>query len=81
MIINQEVLVQVKVTPEKLAELFCEMDSDEMAVFFNSVAYEAKSWDHHFCMQIEDLIREKHLNDEARQIMSTIGEYSQERRP
>lgn len=81
MIINQEVLVQVKVTPEKLSELFCEMDSFEMADFFNSVANEVKSWDRHFCIQVEALIGEKHLNDEARKIMSVLGEYSQEHRP
>lgn len=81
MIINQEVLVQVTVTPEKMGELFCEMDCEQQADFFNSIAHEVISWDDPFCFQIEGMIGEKSLTDGARKIMSVLGEYSQERRP
>lgn len=80
MIINQEVLVQVTVTPEKLAELFCEMDESEMADFFNNIAIESKSWETPFCNQMESLIRTGTLNESGRKIMQVIGEYSMERR-
>lgn len=81
MIINQEVLVQVTVTPEKMGELFAEMGADEMAIFFNSVADQVKGWLAPFSFQMEAVIREKNLSDEARKIMGKIGEYSQECRP
>lgn len=81
MIINQEVLVQVNVTPEKLAELFCDMDEAQMADFFNYVADEVKSWDTPFCMQVENMIATENLKDSGRQIMRVLGEYSGERRP
>lgn len=69
--------VQVKLTPEDIAVVFCEMFSDDQARFFNRVAELVKEWDEPFSMQLQ-AITEKGLTPEARFIMRKIGECAEE---
>lgn len=64
-------------TPEELAVEFCDMDSLQQAIFFNAVAGLVKGWDAPFSCQMQDMANGNWLSTEARQIMRTIGEYSE----
>lgn len=46
-----KVELKVKLTVAQLAEGFCELTDDEMAVFFEEVGKIAKTWDHRGSMQ------------------------------
>lgn len=68
--------VPVELTPKELAELFCSMDSGEMADFFNEAAAEVNTWDSPFPFQMQSIVDTKKLNDAAKEMMNIIGEYS-----
>lgn len=77
-ILKETVEVEVKVSPEKVAELFCSMDADEQAAFFNRIAEDVKTWPScNFDMQMHYVSEKEALTYEARRIMLTIGNYSQ----
>lgn len=62
-----------------VAWLFCSMSSSEMATFFNVVAKEVDQWEHglgSFCMQMQAVQDDVALTNDAKHIMSIIGEYS-----
>ena len=50
---KEQVKIQanVKLTPDQLAEAFCELTDDQMALFFEAVGGIAKTWDHGGSMQ------------------------------
>ena len=68
--------IEFEVTPELLAKWFADMDSGEQATFFNVLADEVAEWDTPFSFQMDAIAAEKHLTNEARDIMRKIGEYS-----
>lgn len=61
-------------TPEELAECFWSMDSWDQARFFNALG--AISQPVSFCYQMQFIADSSKLTPEARDRMSTIGEYS-----
>lgn len=65
-----------EITPQKVGDLFCSMDNNEMADFFNEIAINIKDWQHPFVFQMQGLTDTNHLSDGAREIMKQIGEYS-----
>ena len=68
--------IELEVTPELLAKWFANMDSREQATFFNVLADEVAEWGAPFAFQMDAISAEKHLTNEARDIMKKIGEYS-----
>ena len=70
------------ITPEWLAQKFCGMDSEGQALFFNAIANEVEVWvgSAAWCLQLSYVMQEEHLTDEGRNIMSTIGQYSEKLR-
>ena len=73
-IINDDLM---QITPEIIAELFCELDSEKQARFFNHVADTASIWDGGgLVMQMQYITDEDGLNDSGRRVMSYIGDYS-----
>jgi len=66
----------IVLTPEELADAFCDMDSDQQAKFFNSIANITSSWDSKFYFQLQHITIEDILSDGARKLMKLIGEYS-----
>lgn len=65
-----------KLTPQQVAQLFCSMDNEEMAAFFNEVAKDVATWNSDFCFQMQSLTDTKELSDAARGIMAQIGNYA-----
>lgn len=66
----------VEITPAELALKFCQLDSDEMAEFFNEIAFWSGQWDIPFEFQMQHVTDSKSLREKGRHIMKTIGEYS-----
>jgi len=64
------------VTPKTVAEMFCNLDSHDQALFFNNVHAIASEWDGMgFDMQLQ-YITEDVLTMGGRRVMQQIGEYS-----
>lgn len=75
--IQRTIQVEVLPTPFELAEMFCEFDSTLQADFFDAIAVIVENgWDRDFLFQLQAITDEKSLTENARQIMSQIGEYS-----
>ena len=74
MIIKDNVLIEV--TPELVAEMFCDMDSEEQARFFNGMADIISTWGRDFCFQLQYVTDEPSLSACGREVMQQIGEYS-----
>ncbi len=60
--------------PEDLAKQFCEMNTQEQALFFNTIGELVLKWDVSFYSQMKRVVEEeKILTNEARNIMRNIG--------
>ena len=68
--------LEVPITCEDVAKLFCNMDEVEQSRFFNHVATITKSWEAPFCFQLEAIRRSPSLSEDGRKIMQEIGEYA-----
>lgn len=66
-----------EVTPEFLAEQFCELPSDGQAVFFNHISTITAGWDKGgFEMQLQYVTDDRALTQGGRDVMGLIGLYS-----
>lgn len=73
-ILKQNLDIEVKVTPNQLADLFCSMDDREQANFFNCVYDISQTWPScNFDMQMLSVSRCGHLTAGGRDVMQTIG--------
>lgn len=70
--------IELTPTPRELAEVFCAMEGQEQAEFFNHIFVESRSWSAPFDFQAHDISSCGVLTEGGRRIMSTIGEYSSE---
>lgn len=77
--IKKEITVTHDIYPHEVARLFCDLDSDGQAEFFNYVATISNKWKNHFCFQMQHLTDSKILTKEGRAIMEQIGNYSERR--
>lgn len=76
--LKEKTEIEIAVTPEKVAGLFCSMDSEEQAAFFNEIAKDVATWPAcNFELQMQYVTDCKLLNDSGRRIMQVIGNYSE----
>ena len=68
--------VELSVTPKEVADLFCSMDNNEQADFFNAVADNVKEWGSLFIFQLQEIVNTEKLTEPAKQIMREIGYYA-----
>jgi len=68
--------ITFELTPSDLAEAWCGMNADEQAEFFNTLAVLARDWNAPLVMQLQYLQDSPKLNDDGREAMRLIGEYS-----
>lgn len=68
--------VEMQLKPIDVATLFCNMDGNEQADFFNQIALIARDWKNPFCFQLQAIIDANVLTEEGRHIMAEIGQYS-----
>lgn len=65
-----------RLTPEQLAEAFCNLDSAGQARFFNHVDAVASNWKFGMSMQLQYITDDDGLTLAGRRVMQHIGEYS-----
>jgi hypothetical protein len=71
---NQE--IKLDITPYEVARLFCNMNENEQAQFFNEVGeITEREWASPFCFQMASVEKSNYLMDCGRDVMKTIGEY------
>ena len=63
----------LELTPELIAELFSELDSENQAKFYNHLADLSKKW---LPMQLQYITDDDGLNLSGRRVMQAIGDYS-----
>ena len=64
---------QITLSPENIAELFCNLDSSEQARFFNEIGRIGTPW---LTTQLQHITDEDGLTLANRRAMSYIGDYS-----
>ncbi len=69
------ITVPVLLTPEQIAEFWCELDSHDQARFFNEVARRSADWGAPFPFQVQAIIDSKELTIEGRSVMQDFGDY------
>ena len=77
--VTRHIIRQLSVTlsPEELAEEFCEMDAAKQVAFFNEIASQTASWRGSFSFQLQAIIDDPTLTPEGRTVMKQIGEYGE----
>lgn len=73
--LQRKVLVDVVPTPDELAFVFCNMDDEQQAMFFNEIARITDKWDKPFCFHLQSLSDHPALTADGRRIMEQIGDY------
>ena len=73
--IERKLTVDVELTPEDLADCFCDLHSNEQAHFFNRIAEVVATWDTSFNFQLQAIGNSGVLTNDGRRIMSMIGDY------
>lgn len=73
--IPRKVDIDIEMSPEDIADCFCDLHDDEQALFFNRIAEVVATWCNPFCFQLQYIINKKILTRDGREIMRQIGEY------
>ena len=76
--ILRKIDVDIELSPEDIADCFCDLHNDEQALFFNHIADVVAVWDSNFCFQLQSIINSKALTNSGKAVMHTIGEYGKE---
>jgi len=76
---EKTITIKFTLTPQEIAKLFCDMDMDDQATFFNEIDnIVTTEWLAPFCFQLESITNSSILTNNGRKIMKEIGEYSSE---
>jgi len=68
--------ISYEVSAEQIAKLFCQLDGEEMADFFNTIHKIVKEeWQAPFCFQLQFVSDSPVLTPEGKAIMCEIGDY------
>ena len=76
--IPRKVDIDIELSPEDLADCFCDLHSDEQAFFFNRIAEVVETWANSFTFQLQCMIDNNVLTIDGKEIMRQIGEYGEE---
>lgn len=70
--LKQRVEVEIHPSSDEIAAVFCAMDEEEQAYFFNELADMLGQ----LPMQLEAVTQSRHLTESGRYVMRLIGDYS-----
>jgi hypothetical protein len=76
--ISRDIRVDIELSPENIADCFCDLHGNEQAIFFNRVSEVTATWGSPFCFQLQNIVDSNILTREGKEIMCQIGEYSEE---
>ena len=74
--VKRNIEVNIKPTIQELAEAFCELEADGMAVFFDLVGKYSGKWDESLSVQMQFVSGSGCKNARATRVMKKIGEYA-----
>lgn len=75
--LNKTFNFPVNISPQEAAKVFCNMNDEEQAVFFNSIAeIVEKEWKNPLGFQLTDIPLRGILNKGGANVMRTIGRYA-----
>jgi len=77
-IITDPASVGLPVTPSILANIIANWNSDQQALLLSELANTISDWEKPYCFQLQHLTDSSYLTKEARALMKTIGDYSQQ---
>ena len=69
-------IAENEISPEAIAEMFCEMDTSQQARFFNHIDKVASKWQIDRTYELNHITEESGLTLSGRHVMDSIGEYS-----
>lgn len=69
--------LKVNIEPHEAAEIFCDMDAEQQAQFFNHVGRLTERWTNHLAQQLESIRSSGVLTEKGVYIMCKIGEYAE----
>ena len=75
--IPRKIDVDIELSPEEIADCFCDLHDNEQALFFNRIAEVVAAWGTSFCFQLQSVIDSKVLTSDGKDIMCQIGEYGE----
>lgn len=75
--IPRKIDVDIELSPEDLADCFCDLCDEEQAIFFNRIFDAVTAWGKPFCFQLQAVIDSPALTSGGKAIMRTIGEYGE----
>lgn len=71
---ERKLTVDIELTPEDLADCFCDLHSNEQATFFNRISELVEKWDTSFFFQVQAINRSGKPTSGGDEIMGIIGE-------
>ena len=72
--IERKLTVDIELTPEDLANYFCDLHPNKQTVFFNRISELVEKWDTSFFFQVQAIRNSEKLTSGGGEIMDIIGE-------
>lgn len=69
--------IDIEITPEQLAAIFCEMDDVEQSRFFNHMGKETTTWKVPFEFQLAAIQSCERLDEGGKRVLTTMAEFFQ----
>lgn len=74
--IKKSIEADINISVDEVADMFCNMDGEQQAAFFNRIGENVKTWSAHFVFQLQSIVDTETLTIDGKQIMYEIGQYS-----
>ena len=75
--VKRDVTVVAEFTPQQIAEMFCDMDSEEQAEFLNEVWEIARGWrGAGWCQQSSSIAQSDRLEDGGKNVIAALAEHA-----
>lgn len=74
--ITKNINADILLSSIEVANLFCSMDEEQQAEFFNAIGENVGFWNAPFVFQLQAMIDTGALTEKGKRIMKEIGEYS-----
>ena len=76
--IPRKIHVDIEMSPEDIADCFCDLYADEQAIFFNRISEVVTTWGTSFCFQFQSVVDSKILTSDGKEIIRQMGKYGSE---
>jgi hypothetical protein len=74
--IKRKIDIEIDITMDEMAEVFCKASAHRQALFFKRVAEITAKWDAPFSHQLQAIVDMPLVDDKTRRLMQHIGQYA-----